>query len=55
MLAAAIVRALKHPPFEAAAFTATKWDSAEDKAWFATTFVRFLLGDCAETLFTHRF
>lgn len=41
--------------FTASQFTATKWDSAEDKAKFANHFIRFLESGFKRELFTHDF
>ncbi len=42
---------MKHKPFSANQFTATKWASTEDKAKWANHFVRFAESDFKETLF----
>ncbi len=42
-------------PFNAGQFTATEFNSAEDKAWFANHFVRFVESGFRKTLFTKRF
>lgn len=44
--------ALLRPPFTAAEFTATKWDSAEKKAEFANKLCKFIAADFKESLFT---
>lgn len=41
--------------FAADQFTPTQWDSADDKAWFANQFVRFVQSDFDERHFTDRF
>ena len=41
--------------FDAAQFVPTQFDTAEDKAWFANHFFRFIEGDFKESLFTERF
>src|SRR5271165_4065082 len=40
-------RTLVRPAFEAAQFTATKWDSAADKADFANALCRFIVAQAA--------
>lgn len=41
--------------FSASQFTPTQWNSAEDKAWFANHFVRFIRSACDEKYFTTKF
>jgi hypothetical protein len=41
--------------FQAAQFTPTQWDTAQDKACFAKQFVRFVCSDFAAEHFTGRF
>lgn len=41
--------------FDTAQFVATKWDSADDKAWFANQFVKFVESDFDQRHFTERF
>jgi rubrerythrin len=41
--------------FQASQFTPTKWDTAQDKTWFAKQFVRFVQSDFAVKHFTDRF
>jgi hypothetical protein len=41
--------------FSPSQFTPTQWDSAEDKAWFANQFVRFIRSACDERYFTTKF
>lgn len=55
MIPAAVARALKVPLLAADEFTATKFHSAEDKAWFANAFLKFLAADCPRGAFTERF
>ncbi|MGB5083339.1 MAG: hypothetical protein WBO09_01765 [Methylocystis silviterrae] len=52
---AAIARMLRTPPLEPHAFAATKFHSAEDKAWFGNAFLKFLADDCPQSAFTKRF
>ena len=54
MIPAAIARALCSPPLEASTFIPTKWDTAEDKAWFGNSLLKFLAADCPLTGFTNR-
>lgn len=51
----AVVHALRHPAPEAADFTATKFQPASNKAWFASHYLRFMSSDCPEHQFTQRF
>ena len=44
--------ALLRPPFTAAEFTATKWESADIKAKFASGLCHFIAADFKESLFT---
>ena len=46
--------ALVRPVFTAADFTATKWDTSEDKAKFANNLCRFIANDFKTTLFTDK-
>lgn len=46
--------ALVRPAFTAADFTATKWDTSEDKAHFANNFCRFVAADFKTTMFTEK-
>jgi len=48
------IGALVRPPFTAAEFTATKWDTNDDKAKFANDLCRFMAADFKLTLFTDR-
>jgi hypothetical protein len=41
--------------FSPSQFTPTPWDSAEDKAFFANHFVRFIRSACEEKYFTAKF
>jgi hypothetical protein len=41
--------------FRAEHFVPTKWDTAEDKAWFANQFVKFVGSGFSENYFTKRF
>jgi hypothetical protein len=54
MIPAAIARALRSPPLEARDFTPTKFSTAEEKAWFGNTLLKFLAGDCPLTGLTER-
>jgi len=47
-------RALTRPLFTDADFTATKWDSAAEKAAFANALCRFISADFRESLFTQK-
>ena len=47
-------RALAHPLFTDADFTATKWDGAAEKAAFANALCRFMSADFRESLFTQK-
>lgn len=47
-------RALTRPFFTDADFTATKWDSAVEKAAFANALCRFMCADFKESLFTQK-
>ena len=47
-------RALAHPLFTDADFTATKWDGAAEKAAFANALCRFISADFRESLFTQK-
>jgi hypothetical protein len=47
-------KALVRPMFIEADFTATKWDTAADKAWFANALCKFIVADFAWTLWTKR-
>ena len=46
--------ALARPLFTDADFTATKWDSAFEKAAFANALCRFMSDDFRESLFTQK-
>jgi hypothetical protein len=46
-------RALLRPPFSADEFTATKWDTADAKAHFASKLCKFIAADFKEGLFTN--
>ena len=46
--------ALVRPAFTADEFTATKWDTNEDKAKFANNLCRFIAADFKTTLFTDK-
>jgi hypothetical protein len=46
--------ALVRPAFTAADFTATKWDTSEDKAHFANNLCRFMAADFKTTMFTEK-
>jgi hypothetical protein len=46
--------ALLRPPFNAAMFTPTKWNSAEDKAAFANSLARFIASDFSHALLTEK-
>jgi hypothetical protein len=48
------VGALVRPAFTAADFTATKWDTGEDKANFANDFSRFMAADFKPALLTEK-
>jgi hypothetical protein len=54
MLPPAIIRSLRIPRLTAADFTPTKFHTAEDKAWFANTLLKFLADDCPRSGFTVR-
>ncbi|VTZ23148.1 conserved hypothetical protein [Methylocella tundrae] len=54
MIPAAIVRSLTSPRLEAGAFTPTKWNSAEDKAMFGNSLLKFLANDFPRNAFTKR-
>lgn len=54
MIPTSLIRALKTPPFEASAFTPTKFDTAEDKAWFGNHFFKFVANDFPLSSFTNR-
>ena len=54
MTSSAIARRLTQPPFEAAAFIATEFSSAADKAAFANDLMRFLAKDYPDTGFTKK-
>lgn len=41
--------------FSPSQFTPTPWDSADDKAWFANHFVKFIRSACDEKYFTTKF
>jgi hypothetical protein len=47
-------KALVRPLFIEDGFTATKWDTAPDKAWFANGLCKFIAADFAQTLWTKR-
>jgi hypothetical protein len=46
---------MKVTPFTAAQFTPTQFDTAEDKAWFANQFVKFIMSGFKPSAFTKRF
>ncbi len=46
--------ALVRPAFTAADFTATKWDTSEDKAKFANDLCRFIANDFKAMMFTDK-
>jgi hypothetical protein len=46
--------ALVRPVFTAADFTATKWDTGQDKAKFANNLCRFMAADFKTTMFTEK-
>jgi hypothetical protein len=48
------VKALVRPLLIEDDFTATKWDTAADKAWFANALCKFIAADFAQTLWTKR-
>jgi len=52
MLPAATVRALLNPAFTAAEFTPTQWASAEGKAKFAKTLMKFIANEFPRQSFT---
>ena len=52
MLPATTVRALTTPAFTAAEFTATNWDSADDKAKFANALMKFIANEFPRQSFT---
>lgn len=52
MLPAATVRALTTPAFTAAEFTATQWNSADDKAKFANALMKFVGNEFPRQSFT---
>jgi hypothetical protein len=52
MLPAATVRALLNPAFTAAEFTPTQWASAEGKAKFANTLMKFIANEFPRQSFT---
>ena len=45
---------LTHPLFTAADFIPTKFDTSEDKAWFANALCRFIARDFPESMWTQR-
>lgn len=55
MLPRAIAAALQFPKQETADFTATKFDSSEDKAKFGNHLLRFIAEDCPPALWTKIF
>jgi hypothetical protein len=44
-----------HMKFTADQFTPTQWETADDKAWFANQFVKFIKSDFDQRHFTDRF
>jgi hypothetical protein len=52
MLPAAIVRALTTPAFEPDQFVATKWNTAEDKAKFASALMKFIANEFPRPAFS---
>ena len=55
MLSAALTRVLTTPAFIAADFVLTHWDSAERKAKFANTLMRFIADDFPRSKFHNAF
>jgi len=55
MLPIALSRAIRLPLLTADPFTATKWDTGDDKAKFANHLLRFIAEDFPERLFTKAF
>lgn len=55
MVPQALIRRLRHPAFDPRSLVATKFDSAEDKAWFGNHFLKFVAADFPAGLFTQRF
>ena len=55
MIPPALARKLRNPLLEAHQFTATQFDSRDDKAWFGNHFLKFLASDCPFNLFSQRF
>ncbi|MEK8121611.1 hypothetical protein WOB59_00375 [Methylocystis sp. IM4] len=51
----AIARMLRTPPLAPHEFTATKFHTAEDEAWFGNTVLKFIADDCPSGAFTERF
>jgi len=54
MLPTAIIRSLRTPQLTAADFTPTKFNSADDKAWFANALLKFLADDYPRSGLTDR-
>jgi hypothetical protein len=54
MIPMPIVRMLRVPPLEPREFTATKFHSMEDKAWFGNALLKFIAADFPEASFTNR-
>jgi len=54
MIPPAIIRRLCNPKLEASAFTPTKFDTSDDKAWFGNALLSFLAKDCPLTAFSNR-
>ena len=48
------VKALVRPPFTDKDFTATKFDTPADKAWFANALCKFIASDYKQSLWTKR-
>ncbi|WOJ91719.1 hypothetical protein RZS28_18500 (plasmid) [Methylocapsa polymorpha] len=55
MIPPAIIRRLCNPKLEASAFTPTKFDTSDDKAWFGNALLSFLAKDCPPSAFSNRF
>ncbi len=54
MIPKAVIRGLVSPKLDAHQFSATKWDSAEDKALFGNTLLKFISNDYPRTSFTQK-
>jgi hypothetical protein len=55
MIPPAVARALVNPTLDASTFTATKWTSADDKAKFGSTLLKFIAADFPKTGFKKPF